>query len=147
MKKTVSILAAAAITLTGMASTAGAMPLTPAPAPARSDVSPLVSEVQYRNGWRGNGYRNGYYRNGYRNGYGPGYYRQRNNNTGAAVAAGVIGGLALGAAAAAAANANSNAGPPPGGNDWLAYCSSRYRSFDPASGTYLGYDGRRHACQ
>lgn len=24
---------------------------------------------------------------------------------------------------------------------------ARYHSFDPASGTYLGRDGRRHACQ
>jgi hypothetical protein len=30
--------------------------------------------------------------------------------------------------------------------DWLAYCTARYRSFDPASGTYLGYDGERHPC-
>ena len=30
---------------------------------------------------------------------------------------------------------------------WEAYCFSRYRSFDPISGTYLGYDGRRHLCQ
>ena len=27
-----------------------------------------------------------------------------------------------------------------------AYCSQRYRSYDPASGTYLGYDGMRHPC-
>lgn len=27
-----------------------------------------------------------------------------------------------------------------------AYCAQRYRSFDPASGTYLGYDGLRHPC-
>jgi BA14K-like protein len=27
-----------------------------------------------------------------------------------------------------------------------AYCSQRFRSYDPASGTYLGYDGRRHSC-
>jgi len=27
-----------------------------------------------------------------------------------------------------------------------AYCARRYRSYDPASGTYLGYDGVRHAC-
>src|SRR5262245_7494045 len=27
-----------------------------------------------------------------------------------------------------------------------AYCASRYRSYDPASGTYLGYDGIRHPC-
>jgi len=28
----------------------------------------------------------------------------------------------------------------------IAYCMQRYRSFDPASGTYLGYDGIRHPC-
>jgi hypothetical protein len=27
-----------------------------------------------------------------------------------------------------------------------AYCMQRYRSYDPASGTYLGYDGLRHPC-
>jgi BA14K-like protein len=27
-----------------------------------------------------------------------------------------------------------------------AYCAQRFRSYDPASGTYLGYDGFRHAC-
>src|SRR5258706_11757791 len=31
--------------------------------------------------------------------------------------------------------------------DWIASCSQRYRSFDPASGTYLGYDGYRHYCR
>lgn len=92
-------------------------------------------------GWRGPGYRGGPYV------YGPGY---RNcgwggcNNNGAAVAAGVIGGLALGAAAAAAANSSS--APVRSSNDWIAYCSSKYRSFDPSTGTYLGYDGKRHPC-
>jgi hypothetical protein len=28
----------------------------------------------------------------------------------------------------------------------VAYCQQRYRSYDPASGTYLGYDGIRHPC-
>jgi hypothetical protein len=28
-----------------------------------------------------------------------------------------------------------------------SYCAQRYRSYDPASGTYLGYDGLRHPCQ
>jgi hypothetical protein len=28
----------------------------------------------------------------------------------------------------------------------VAYCQQRYRSYDPASGTYLGYDGLRHPC-
>jgi hypothetical protein len=27
-----------------------------------------------------------------------------------------------------------------------AYCQQRFRSFDPSSGTYMGYDGRRHQC-
>jgi BA14K-like protein len=27
-----------------------------------------------------------------------------------------------------------------------AYCAQRFRSYDPASGTYLGYDGQRHPC-
>ena len=28
-----------------------------------------------------------------------------------------------------------------------SYCAQRYRSYDPASGTYLGFDGMRHPCQ
>ena len=35
-------------------------------------------------------------------------------------------------------------GPPPG--DAGAYCMDRYKSYDPRSGTYLGYDGFRHPC-
>jgi len=27
------------------------------------------------------------------------------------------------------------------------YCSQHYRSYDPVSGTYMGYDGRRRACR
>ena len=26
-------------------------------------------------------------------------------------------------------------------------CAKRYRSYDPGSGTFLGYDGTRHACE
>lgn len=29
---------------------------------------------------------------------------------------------------------------------WYRACDARYRSFDPRSGTYLGYDGHRHFC-
>lgn len=38
--------------------------------------------------------------------------------------------------------------PTPGyvGGDAEAYCEQRFRSYDPASGTYMGYDGRRHPC-
>jgi hypothetical protein len=35
---------------------------------------------------------------------------------------------------------------PDTGGDSAAYCAQRYRSYDPASGTYLGYDGLRHPC-
>lgn len=31
--------------------------------------------------------------------------------------------------------------------EWYRYCEDRYRSFDPHSGTYVGYDGRRHFCE
>jgi BA14K-like protein len=33
-----------------------------------------------------------------------------------------------------------------GGGDDVAYCQQRFRSYDPASGTYMGYDGQRHPC-
>lgn len=37
--------------------------------------------------------------------------------------------------------------PAPGyGGNAAAYCASRYRSYDPATGTFLGYDGVRHPC-
>jgi BA14K-like protein len=26
-------------------------------------------------------------------------------------------------------------------------CGKRYRSYDPGSGTFIGYDGRRHPCR
>jgi hypothetical protein len=33
----------------------------------------------------------------------------------------------------------------PGGGS-VAYCEQRFKSYDPGSGTYLGYDGYRHSC-
>jgi hypothetical protein len=35
--------------------------------------------------------------------------------------------------------------PVAAGGD-VAYCMRRYRSYDPRSGTYLGFDGLRHPC-
>ncbi len=32
----------------------------------------------------------------------------------------------------------------PGGG--VAYCEAHFRSYNPATGTYLGYDGRYHPC-
>jgi hypothetical protein len=38
-------------------------------------------------------------------------------------------------------------GPSSGDSDWVAYCSAKYRSFDPSTGTFMGYDGIRHECR
>jgi len=32
------------------------------------------------------------------------------------------------------------------GSDSVAYCESRFRSYDPATGMYLGFDGLHHPC-
>ena len=48
----------------------------------------------------------------------------------------VVIGSGYGGAIAASQAAQQNA----------AYCAQRFRSYDPQSGTYLGRDGRRHAC-
>ena len=38
------------------------------------------------------------------------------------------------------------AAPAYDGDDAVSYCLSRFRSYDPRSGTYLGFDGYRHPC-
>ncbi|WP_262297284.1 BA14K family protein [Microvirga sesbaniae] len=98
---------------------------------------PRYAERRYYGG------RRGYYgpRYGY---YGPRYYRR---DYGSAAAAGAIG-LATGAIIGGAiAQSQAQAAPTyvaPGGGS--AYCAQRFKSYDPASGTYLGYDGLRHPC-
>jgi BA14K-like protein len=37
-------------------------------------------------------------------------------------------------------------GPAVVEGDSVAYCQQRFRSYDPSTGTYLGYDGLRHPC-
>jgi hypothetical protein len=77
------------------------------------------------------------YRRGYRGGYRGGYRDHDRGDDGAGVAAGILGGLMLGAIIANESQRNRGSG----------YCAQRYRSYDPGSGTYLGYDGYRHRCQ
>ncbi len=36
--------------------------------------------------------------------------------------------------------------PAPWTPDWYTYCGRKYQSFDPRSGTFLGFDGYRHIC-
>jgi hypothetical protein len=40
----------------------------------------------------------------------------------------------------------SYSGPSAAGGEDVAYCMARYKSYDPGSGTFLGYDGERHPC-
>jgi hypothetical protein len=52
-------------------------------------------------------------------------------------------GFAAGAALANSARANSYAV----GDGHVAACEDAYRSYDPRTDTYLGYDGMRHYCE
>lgn len=68
-----------------------------------------------------------------------GYYGHRHGGGGTAAGIGLglaAGAIIGGAIAASQAQAQQNA----------AYCSQRYRSYDPASGTYLNRDGNRYPC-
>jgi hypothetical protein len=80
--------------------------------------------------WRGGGWNCGY-------GVGWGY-------SGGGFAAGAILGGLLAAPYYYGPPRGYYYGPPPG--DAVAYCMRRFRSYDPRSGTYLGYDGYRHPC-
>jgi hypothetical protein len=100
-----------------------------------------------RSGWRGGGYYGRpYYGRPY---YGPryGYYgRPYYRDNGAAAAAGIVG-LATGAIVGGAlAQQRATAAPVYPAGSAVAYCAQRFKSYNPATGTYLGYDGRRHAC-
>jgi hypothetical protein len=74
---------------------------------------------------------------------------------GAGLAAGVLGGLIIGGMLAAPYYGSPGPYYAPGyygyapgyyGDDAVGYCMRRFRSYDPRSGTYLGYDGYRHSC-
>jgi hypothetical protein len=142
---------AAAVTAVAIAASAG--PASAQVRGARQLVTPPspVAEVQAR--WRGPGWRGCGWRGC---GWGWGYGWRRGWWVPGAVVGGVVVGSAIGAAAAGAypygypAYAYPEQAYPgqayPQDGDAEAYCSQRYRSYDPASGTYLGYDGIRHPC-
>jgi hypothetical protein len=118
---------------------AGAAPLS-SPLGLKNMASSPVQTVQYRRGWRRGGY------------------------AGPAIAGAIIGGAIIGATRPYGYGAYEDYGYAPGyayapgyrrgyvadpgygAGDELAYCQQRFRSYDPASGTYLGYDGLRHPC-
>lgn len=159
------------VLIAGLAATCLGMGLAATPASAMPAASsPVVSgdhgaitQVQWRRGggfrgggWHGGGgyYRGGGWRGGYHRGWG-----------GAALGAGAVGlatGAILGGALASPGYGYGSGyyAPAPvyvepeatgtvysggvGGDE--AYCIRRFKSYDPASGTYLGYDGLRHSC-
>ena len=150
------VVAAALITAVApfLAVPASAMPIAPL-AELQNQAAAPAEAVQYRRGggyWRGG--------RGYGRGYGYGF-----GGVGAGLAAGaIIGGAIVGSGAygygpygyrgygyAAPGYIEDDldegyvAVAPRGGGD-SAYCAQRYRSYDPGSGTYLGYDGLRHPC-
>lgn len=38
-------------------------------------------------------------------------------------------------------------GPPPWSPEWYEYCTYRYRSFNPNTGYFMGYDGIARFCR
>lgn len=130
------VVAAALAGAAALAAPATAAPLTGGAAAVATakDGSALVQNVQ----WRRYGY------------YGPRYYGgyRRGPAVGAGIAAGVIGG-ALAAGALAAPPPAYYATPSPYSIedvDAVAYCSRRFRSYNPETGTYIGAGGVVRYC-
>ncbi len=151
-KRFAVLLAAAALALSGVHASAapyGSVQSAAGAPPYAATGNALVQEVQWRGGgWRGGGFRGGGWRGG--------------RGIGLGIGAGILGGALLGSALAAPYDDRSYSSYPSysyypttryyaapayqsyGSSD--GYCARRFRSYDPASGTYLGYDGYRHAC-
>ena len=146
MFRTTMIAAAAVAGAFALAAPAAAAPLAPATAAiATAGGQGLVETVQYRR----------YYgpRYGYRGGYYGGYRYNRGAAVGAGIAAGAIGALAAGALLAPGPVYAEPVPPPYRGPvyatpdaDAIAYCSRRFRSYDPETGTYIASGGVVRAC-
>lgn len=133
-KSSKAMLVALIATTPWLVAPVSAAPVT-APLMLRNAVAPSVETVQYRRGWRG----------GYRGGAGIG--------VGAGIAGALIGGAIIGATQpygyygyGPGYYGPAYVAPAPYVGDAVSYCAQRFRSYDPYSGTYLGYDGLRHPC-
>lgn len=125
-------LAAAALFAMSIAPVANIASAAPVPnALAIKNAAPTNIETVR---WRGRG--------------GRGWHRRGWHGDGAGVAAGVLGGLIIGGMLAAPYYDRPGPYYAPGyyGDDAVGYCMRRFRSYDPRSGTYVGYDGYRHPC-
>jgi hypothetical protein len=113
---------------------------TPTPAMARGGGGGGGSAWR-GGGWQG-GYGGGYGYGGYGGGYG---YGDGYGYDGAALGLGLLGGAIIGSQYPYYGSGYATY-PQDGGGGSSAYCASRFKSYNPASGTYLGYDGLRHPC-
>ncbi len=112
--------------------------------------------IGYSSGKYGQGSNKNYWRYGgewrdgrhYRRHHGR-YYRDHNNgNAAAALGLGLaLGAVAGGVIASNRAPAYSGGSVEPWTRDWYRYCDNKYRSFNPDTGYYRGYDGRDHFCR
>jgi hypothetical protein len=78
--------------------------------------------------------------------HGHGHNHHGHHGHGDAIAAGVFG-LAAGALIAGAL---AQPRPQPRAAyapDWVAYCSAKFKTYDPATNLYVGYDGYYHECR
>ena len=136
MKSSLGILATALLAATPwVVAPAAAAPISSSMG-LQDVVESPIQTVQHR--WRG-GYRGGY--RGYR-GYGSGFA------TGLIIG-GAIGGAPYYSGYPYPYGYGAYSYPytyPYAGGGAVAYCAQRFRSYDPMSGTYLGYDGYRHPC-
>jgi hypothetical protein len=151
MRRPLKILVAAVIAsgTPGLVASASAAPLSDALALKNAQAVAPIENVQWRRGgyWRGGrwigpgiGFGTGLIVGGalagapwgYDYGYGPGYYG--------------YGSAYPGYDSYGYNDSDDYWAPGSGQGDDVAYCQQRFRSYDPASGTYLGYDGQLHPC-
>jgi hypothetical protein len=138
------VIAATLVGAGALAAPASAAPLAPATAAlGQAADAPLVQTVQWRRYGYGPRY-GGYYGRGY---YGRGW---RGPAVGAGVAAGILGGALAAGALAAPRPVYSYPAPAygysPADTDAVAYCASRFRTYNPETGTYIGAGGVVRAC-
>ena len=97
-----------------------------------------------RGGYNGGGYHGGGYRHHYRGG--GGFWPGVAVGVGVGSTYGYYGSPSYYDDSYGYYDDSAVAAAPQSDDDAVAYCTQRYRSYDPASGTYLGNDGLRHPC-
>lgn len=120
----------------------------------RSDREPRFSRDYDRRDWRDRDDRRRYWRDRDDRRR---YWRDRDRDNddlaaglGGLAAGAIIGGL-IGSSGAVSAGPRSAVPPAggyaPGSRGYIAYCSEKYRSFRPETGTFTGYDGNTYYCR